>query len=412
VGTSPGGSDIASAGWNGAGEATSYQDGSANMSAASYDGDGVRTSATFGSGTQSYVWGSASTPLMDSTSAFIYDDGGTPLEQVNLSTGAAQYLVTDAAGSVRAVISPSGSVAGTTSYDAFGNPQTQGGLTASTPLGFEGGYTDPTGLILEDGGTYSDPQTGSDLRAVAEAASAQTNSCSGFVRDAGREMNCSKRKDRALDFLEGRVRGSEPYHQRYAYIQASAIVGNLMEESGNGNDDLSPWSVERKRGCSFPSAWTNFTVNCGVGIAGWTLPFRIERLKRWSRKRSSRRLDSGFKGKTPWLSFKIQLHYLWFEAVHYTSAKTGCEVALVNGRCYSPIRGVEAHRTLYWATQAWMARFEGPGAGRAADEGGGREVDLSHRPQVEGLPGRVPLVIGPKVPGRFPQGPAGVRPPR
>jgi RHS repeat-associated protein len=82
-----------------------------------------------------------------------------PTEQVNLSTGTITYLVTDSLASVRGTVSSSGSLAGTTNYDAWGNPETTGGLTATTPFGFAGGYTDPTGLIYLVN-RYYDPQTG------------------------------------------------------------------------------------------------------------------------------------------------------------------------------------------------------------------------------------------------------------
>lgn len=32
-------------------------------------------------------------------------------------------------------------------YDAWGSPETTGGLTSYTSFGFAGGYTDPTGLV-------------------------------------------------------------------------------------------------------------------------------------------------------------------------------------------------------------------------------------------------------------------------
>jgi RHS repeat-associated protein len=96
---------------------------------------------------------------MDSANAYIYGIRGTPSEQVNLSTGAITYLVGDSLGSVRGTVSASGTLTGTTAYDAWGNPQTTGGLIASTPFGFAGGYTDPTGLIYLIN-RYYDPATG------------------------------------------------------------------------------------------------------------------------------------------------------------------------------------------------------------------------------------------------------------
>ena len=85
--------------------------------------------------------------------------GTAPAEQVNLSTGTVTYLVGDLLGSVRGTVSSSGTLTATTSYDAWGNPATTGGLTSATPFGYAGGYTDPTGLIYLLA-RYYDPGTG------------------------------------------------------------------------------------------------------------------------------------------------------------------------------------------------------------------------------------------------------------
>jgi RHS repeat-associated protein len=73
-----------------------------------------------------------------------------------------QYLVADALGSVRGIVSSSGSLTASTSYDAWGNPEATGGLTSYTPFGFAGGYTDPSGLLYLIG-RYYDPATGQFL---------------------------------------------------------------------------------------------------------------------------------------------------------------------------------------------------------------------------------------------------------
>jgi hypothetical protein len=111
-------------------------------------GDGQRATAT--TGTQQFAWDTVTAvpqALMDSQNAYIYCGGLAPAEQVNLTTGTVTYLVADSLGSVRGTVSASGSLTGTTSYDAWGNSETAGGLTATTPFGYAGGYTDPTGLI-------------------------------------------------------------------------------------------------------------------------------------------------------------------------------------------------------------------------------------------------------------------------
>ncbi len=157
-----GSTNVASGSWNGAGQLTSYDDPAADMVAATYDGTGLRASATTTAGTQDFVWGTTGQLpelLMDSTSAYIYSDGTAPAEQVNLSTGAITYLVSDSLGSVRGTVNSSGTVTGTCAYDAWGNPETSGGLSAETPFGYAGGYTDSTDLIYLLN-RYYDPQTG------------------------------------------------------------------------------------------------------------------------------------------------------------------------------------------------------------------------------------------------------------
>jgi RHS repeat-associated protein len=56
-------------------------------------------------------------------------------------------------------VNTSGTLTGTTSYDAWGNPETTGGLAATTPFGYAGGYTDPDGLVYLIN-RYYDPATG------------------------------------------------------------------------------------------------------------------------------------------------------------------------------------------------------------------------------------------------------------
>jgi RHS repeat-associated protein len=158
-----GSTTVSSGTWNGAGQLTTYSDSAANMTAAAYDGNGERASTTITpSGklaiTQGYVWNGSSL-LMDGTNAYIYTTGNAPAEQVSLATGTVTYLVTDLLGSVRGTVNSSGALTGTTSYDAWGNPQTTAGLTATTPFGFAGGYTDADALLYLIN-RYYDPATG------------------------------------------------------------------------------------------------------------------------------------------------------------------------------------------------------------------------------------------------------------
>jgi RHS repeat-associated protein len=159
-----GSTTIASDTWNGADELTGYSSQEANMSTASYDGNGRRASATFtpagGSAvTQDYVW-DGNILLMDSVNAYIYTStSDAPIEQVNLSTGAITYISSDSLGSARGTVNSSGSLTNTASYDAWGNSNNADGLTAITPFGYAGGYTDPDGLIYLIN-RYYDPATG------------------------------------------------------------------------------------------------------------------------------------------------------------------------------------------------------------------------------------------------------------
>jgi len=171
--TSTQGSTTESSGtWNGATELATYDNSAADMTAATYNGNGLRTSTTVtpsgGSAvTQNYVWNTIpQVPdlIMDSTNAYIYGTGNTPVEQVNLSTGTITYLVTDSLGSVRGIVNSSGALTSTTSYDAWGNPATAGGLTNVTPFGYAGAYTDPTGLIYLIS-RYYNPITGQFISA-------------------------------------------------------------------------------------------------------------------------------------------------------------------------------------------------------------------------------------------------------
>jgi RHS repeat-associated protein len=174
------GSTVASGTWNGARELSAYSDSAGDLTAATYDGNGLRASSTSnpsgGTATsQQYVWDTIpQTPvlLMDSIHAYIYAGSGTPAEQVNLSTGTITYLVADLLGSVRGAVNASGTLTGTTSYDAWGNPLTAGGLSSATPFGFAGGYTDPTGfLYLID--RYYDPVLGQFISADPDVMQTQ-----------------------------------------------------------------------------------------------------------------------------------------------------------------------------------------------------------------------------------------------
>ncbi len=70
-------STLASGGWNGRDELTSYSDSSADMSAAAYDGNGLRESDTVASTSQSFLWDASSSNLLeDGSNLYLYGRAG------------------------------------------------------------------------------------------------------------------------------------------------------------------------------------------------------------------------------------------------------------------------------------------------------------------------------------------------
>ena len=153
-----------------------------------YNSDGLRMTSALNGTTNNFVWDpTTSTPrdLSDGTWDFLYLPGSNvPVEQVAASGSSptADLLLTDANDNVRGIVQiTSGThhdqLVNYTDYDAYGRPITQsggsvesGGLTVSqtsinsnyvgtTPFGFGGGYTDPTGLIYLVN-RYYDPISG------------------------------------------------------------------------------------------------------------------------------------------------------------------------------------------------------------------------------------------------------------
>jgi RHS repeat-associated protein len=124
------------------------------------NGEGLRTSQTISGTTNYYAWDmTEELPLIlsDGTNSYIYGPGGLPVEQINNSTGAVQYLHHDQQGSTRLLTGSTGKVEGKCTYSAYGVPTCEG--SATTPLGYDGQYTSSdTGLIYLRHRVY-DPST-------------------------------------------------------------------------------------------------------------------------------------------------------------------------------------------------------------------------------------------------------------
>jgi YD repeat-containing protein len=100
-----------------------------------YDGRGTRTGRTIGAAAQRFAWDThAGLPLglTDGTTSYLYDDAGTPIEQVD-PAGVALYYGHDQYGSTRLLTDATGAVAATFTYDPYGNLAAHTG-TPDTPL--------------------------------------------------------------------------------------------------------------------------------------------------------------------------------------------------------------------------------------------------------------------------------------
>jgi RHS repeat-associated protein len=95
--------------------------------------------------------------LSDETNSYIYGPGGLPVEQVS-SGGTVTYLHHDQQGSTRLLTGSTGTVTGSTTFDAYGNKTGSTGAS-TTPLSYDGQYTSSdTGLIYMRARAY-DPAT-------------------------------------------------------------------------------------------------------------------------------------------------------------------------------------------------------------------------------------------------------------
>ncbi|MGH7667260.1 MAG: RHS repeat-associated core domain-containing protein [Candidatus Dormibacteria bacterium] len=125
----------------------------------SYNGDGLRMSKTVNGATDQFTWDDAgSLPLLleDGTSDFIYGPGGLTLEQITGSTPS--YFLHDWQGNTTGLVSQSGALVASYTYDAYGNLTSSSG-TATTPLLFQGQYLDSETGFYYLLSRYYDPTT-------------------------------------------------------------------------------------------------------------------------------------------------------------------------------------------------------------------------------------------------------------
>jgi RHS repeat-associated protein len=126
-----------------------------------YNGEGLRSSQKVSGVTTYLSWNEAEglpVLLTDGVNSFVYGPEGLPVEQVS-SGGTVTYLHHDQAGSTRLITGEAGEILGSYSYGPYGETTGRTG-TATTPLGYDGEYTNSdTGLIYLRNRIY-DPSTG------------------------------------------------------------------------------------------------------------------------------------------------------------------------------------------------------------------------------------------------------------
>jgi RHS repeat-associated protein len=142
-------------------KAPGFEQGVFSTATYTYNGEGLRTSKTVNGNTENFTWDTttSSIPLIltGGSTSYIYGPDGTPLEQENAS-GELLWYHHDQQGSTRLLTNNTGAIAGTATYNAYGQTTSTTGTT--TPLGYDGQYTDPeTGLIYLRA-RYYDPSSG------------------------------------------------------------------------------------------------------------------------------------------------------------------------------------------------------------------------------------------------------------
>ncbi len=146
-----------------------------------YNGEGLRTSQTINATTTYMAWDTAEElPLIlsDGTNSYIYGPDGYAFEQIN-SKNEPHYLHHDQQGSTRLITGIAGTVEGKCTYGAYGTSACEG--SATTPIGYDGQYTDAdTGLIYLRA-RYYDPATAQFLSVDPEVE--LTRERYGYAKD-------------------------------------------------------------------------------------------------------------------------------------------------------------------------------------------------------------------------------------
>ncbi len=351
-----------------------------------YNGDGLLVASSNATGTATNTWDTTASVgllLSDGTNDYIYGPDGTPVEQAGLASGTVDYYLSDAQGSTRALLSSSGAVAATFSYDAYGNLSSTSGA-ASTPLLYDGQYQDSTtGLYYLRARWYDpatsvfmsvDPMVSSTGQPFVYAGDNPVNSSDPSGTDPflgiattiacslsmpGMEMTFSTARRSQCLFYQFVDHG-------YSEYAAAAVVGNTFVES-SGIDSGGP--LPNTTGDPMV-AWQAIGAGCGlvsnlppkekaeqaalgcinVGIAQWGVPSSLYT----SNPRVAGLVNYARQQGEPWWGFDVQVGYIFHELstnALLANGKTGTDVAAELRSCGT---------SLYTCTQDFMLGYEGP----------------------------------------------------
>jgi RHS repeat-associated protein len=158
-----------------------------------------------------------------------------------------------------------GTLTGTASYQAWGAPETAGGLTATTPFGYAGAYADVSGLLYLIQ-RYYDPATGQFLSVDPEIA--QTQQPYQYAND-----NPISYADPSGTYPDCKAGVSE-WHlvAKYRFKKAAGGLDYAYLLCGN-----SKWgfrhieqSDKGKRISNFPGKWPGFDYSITTVERTWT----------------------------------------------------------------------------------------------------------------------------------------------
>ena len=284
-----------------------------------YNGDGLRTSETI-SGTTTYLaWDLAEKlPLIlnDGVNSYIYGPGGLPVEQINNTTSTVLYLHHDQQGSTRLLTGSTGKTEATFTYDAYGNLTGHTG-TATTPLGYDGQYTNSdTGLIYLRAREY-DPTTAQFLSVDPKVE--ETNAVYEYAKDdplAGRDPTGTEPLGAAifgaqeLAELGGRYRELSGYFYlgqaalEIGFKEAGEALGvtpgayaNFLLKWGLYLEKVAASLAHAKPG----AADAYYLTESGFTVDGWGFPTKFGTAYAWYRGSSRNGAELFWAGRYGWL---------------------------------------------------------------------------------------------------------------